>query len=201
MRIIAGRQNRRKLRAPLGEATRPILDRVKQALFDALGSHFGTPGRLPPLAVLDLYCGGGTLGIEALSRGAQTCVFVDSDRTALACLRRNVETLDLGGSVHSCGAAAESARVPMSPRAPFGLIFLDPPFPLSTELRIGSPLELAVRRLGTEIPVRSDALCIWRFDARRPPMQAEFDGWQRVIHRRYGRSELHWLARRGDDSR
>src|SRR5262249_27025294 len=83
MRIIAGRHQHRKLVTPRGLDTRPMLDRVKQALFDALGSRYSQPGRLAPLNVLDVYCGGGTLGIESLSRGAAWCTFVENSPAAL----------------------------------------------------------------------------------------------------------------------
>jgi len=89
MRVIAGEFRGRKLLGPEGEVTRPITDRVKQSLFDIL-----TP-RLEGAIVWDLFAGTGSLGLEALSRGAQQAVFFETDRSAVARLRRNIETLGL----------------------------------------------------------------------------------------------------------
>src|SRR6185369_7871918 len=88
MRIIAGRLGGRRLAAPRGSATRPTTDRVREALFSALGDVTGA-------LVCDLYAGTGALGIEALSRGARRAVFIESARPALAALRRNLADLDL----------------------------------------------------------------------------------------------------------
>ncbi|MBE0566326.1 MAG: RsmD family RNA methyltransferase [Krumholzibacteria bacterium] len=89
MRVIGGRWRGRRLVAPRGETVRPTTDRVKEAVFGLLGD------RVAGATVLDLCCGAGGLGIEALSRGAARAVFVDSDRTALAAVR---------GNLAACGA-------------------------------------------------------------------------------------------------
>lgn len=195
MRVIAGNQKRRGLRTPRGADTRPILDRVKQALFDALGSWYGTPARLPPLRVLDIYCGGGTLGIEALSRGAASCVFVERGRQALACLRSNLAALSLTDVSTVCAGAAQSAPIPVPRDGSFDLIFLDPPFVLSAEFAPQSPLGRVMARLGDDVPVSAGALCIWRYDAAYHPPQTPVAGWRSVDRRVYGRSELNWLIR------
>lgn len=88
MRVIAGRLGGRKLIAPRGRGTRPTSDRVREALFSMLGPLDG-------LTVLDLFAGTGALGIEALSRGATSAVFVEKDASALAALRRNLAALGL----------------------------------------------------------------------------------------------------------
>jgi len=81
------------LRPPEGRVTRPITDRVKESLFNILGSRFGLPGEIPDFAVLDLFAGSGGLGIESISRGARSCVFVERDRAALAALTANLASL------------------------------------------------------------------------------------------------------------
>ncbi|MGH7151836.1 MAG: RsmD family RNA methyltransferase, partial [Planctomycetota bacterium] len=86
MRIIAGEHRGARLLSPEGRTTRPMLDRVRTALFDRLGPLAGA-------RVLDLFAGTGCLGFEALSRGAESCRFVESDPRALAALRANVEKL------------------------------------------------------------------------------------------------------------
>lgn len=91
MQIISGEYKGRKLLSPPpGSITRPITGAVKKSLFDTLG------GRLTEAVVADLYCGTGTMGIEALSRGAGRCYFAERDRRVVQRLRRNIETIQAG---------------------------------------------------------------------------------------------------------
>jgi 16S rRNA (guanine966-N2)-methyltransferase len=117
VRVIAGEFKGRRLHTARGSRTRPTADRVREALFSMLGDISGA-------RVLDLYAGSGALGIEALSRGAESAVFVERDQRALAALRRNLEAI---------GAAAEVRRqdVPRflaAPEGTFDLVFCDPPY-------------------------------------------------------------------------
>ena len=91
MRVISGEFGGRKLVAPEGLDTRPTTDKVRQAVFNSLTSM----GVLEGAVVCDLYAGSGSMGIEALSRGAQTCTFVERDRNALAALRDNIRSLKI----------------------------------------------------------------------------------------------------------
>ena len=95
MRIVAGRLGGRRLRAPRGRDTRPTSDRVREALFSMLGPLDGA-------RVLDLFAGSGALGIEALSRGAQTATFVERDGRAVEVMRANLEALGLGEDEVRC---------------------------------------------------------------------------------------------------
>lgn len=95
MRIIAGRYKGRTITAPDTMDTRPITDRAKTVLFDMLGHRLALPGKLPPLAVLDLFAGSGALGLEALSRGGRYCLFVEQIRPIAEVLRRNLDTLEI----------------------------------------------------------------------------------------------------------
>ena len=122
MRVIAGDLGGRKLIAPKGEATRPTADRTRETLFNMLTSRVGS---FEGLSVADLFAGSGALGIEALSRGAASCLFVEQDKAALDAIRANIAALDArarstvnAGSVMALGAA----------RAPYDLILLDPPY-------------------------------------------------------------------------
>lgn len=121
MRVIAGTLRGRPLKAPAGDTTRPTGARVKEALFSILGNVHG-------LAVLDLYAGSGALGIEALSRGARSAVFVESGRPALACLRENLSKLSLEGAAHCLALRVETAAEPLRRLGPFDLILCDPPW-------------------------------------------------------------------------
>ena len=127
VRVIAGQYRGRSLAAPPGLTTRPITDRVKETLFNILGHRFALPGELPAFAVLDLFSGPGSLGLEALSRGAAACTFVERDRAALRCLRQNITTLQVGAAATIRTDNAWTMRPPQPP-AGFGLIFVDPPY-------------------------------------------------------------------------
>jgi 16S rRNA (guanine966-N2)-methyltransferase len=128
MRIIAGEHRGRRLIPPEGATTRPITDRAKQSLFDIL-----TPD-LPGSIVYDLFCGTGSLGLEALSRGSEKCLFFESDRSALARLNQNI--MELGVAARSRIVSGdlfkwfELASVrPQSAQAPGAdVVFLDPPY-------------------------------------------------------------------------
>src|SRR3989304_6946937 len=96
MRIIGGQWRSRRLLRPETDSTRPMPDRVKQAIFDMLGSRYDDPGALPPLLVADVFAGGGSMGLEALSRGAAFCSFFERDRQALEALCSNIESLGAG---------------------------------------------------------------------------------------------------------
>jgi 16S rRNA (guanine966-N2)-methyltransferase len=123
MRVIAGRLGGRRLSAPAGRATRPTSDRVREATFAMLG-------RLDGASVLDLFAGTGALGIEALSRGAASAVFVESDALALRSLSANLAALGIDGSQTEVRradvlGALQSAR---GLKETYDLVFIDPPY-------------------------------------------------------------------------
>src|SRR4051812_21340732 len=119
MRIIAGRWRGRPILAPAGQATRPTSDRTREALFSMLASRIGS---FEGLAVADLFAGSGALGLEALSRGAAACTFVETDRNAIEAIRRNLAAL--GADADIVAAPADLARIP----AQLDVAFLDPPY-------------------------------------------------------------------------
>lgn len=121
MRIIAGRWRGRPLVAPKGDATRPTADRTREALFSMLASRLGS---FEGLAVADLFAGSGALGLEALSRGAASCLFVEQDRTALDALRINVARL----GAENADIRAQSVLALGPARAPLDLVMMDPPY-------------------------------------------------------------------------
>lgn len=121
MRIIAGEWRGRQIEAPPGDATRPTGDRVRETLFSMLASRLGS---FEDLRVADLFAGSGALGLEALSRGAASVAFVESDAGATAAIRRNAERL---GAVERVRIIAGSALA-LSRSEPFDLIFADPPY-------------------------------------------------------------------------
>jgi 16S rRNA (guanine966-N2)-methyltransferase len=121
MRIVAGEWRGRSIEAPPNLTTRPTADRVRETLFSMLASRLGS---FEDLRVADLFAGSGALGLEALSRGAASATFVESDPEALRTLKRNVERLGATGRVRILGGSA--LALPRS--GPFDLIFADPPY-------------------------------------------------------------------------
>jgi 16S rRNA (guanine966-N2)-methyltransferase len=119
MRVIAGKVKGHRLRSPT-TGTRPMADRMKETLFSALGD-------VSDLRVLDLYAGSGSLGLEALSRGADHATFVENARDAILKLEQNIETTGLGdrSEVLWADVASTLSRAPVDR---FDLIFLDPPY-------------------------------------------------------------------------
>ena len=121
MRIIAGRWRGRPLAAPKGDATRPTADRTREALFSMLASRLGS---FEGLAVADLFAGSGALGLEALSRGAASCLFIEQDKAALDALRANVAKL----GAENADIRAQSVLALGPARSALDLILMDPPY-------------------------------------------------------------------------
>lgn len=120
MRIIAGQWRGRLLVTPKGDTTRPTADRTREALFSMLVSRLGS---FEGLRVADFFAGSGALGLEALSRGAASCTFVEHDRNALDALRTNVAALKAEADVR-----AQSVMTLAQTKKPFDLILIDPPY-------------------------------------------------------------------------
>jgi len=138
MRVIAGELGGRRLVAPRGRGTRPTSDRVREAIFAALGDVVG-------LRVLDLYAGTGSLGIEALSRGAREAVFVERSPAALRALRTNLHELEL--SARARVVACEVGRVASRLEGAFDLVVVDPPYAQVAEGTINSVIASLMPRL------------------------------------------------------
>jgi len=122
VRIIAGEWRRRLLQAPEGEVTRPTADRTRETLFAMLTSRLGS---FEGLGVADLFAGSGALGLEALSRGAATCLFVEQEPAAIRALRANIANLR---AQQRCEVRAGSVMQLGPAKAPYDLILLDPPY-------------------------------------------------------------------------
>lgn len=123
-RIVAGLARGRQLAVPPGNTTRPTSDRVREALFASLSADLGG---FDGLAVADLYAGSGAVGLEALSRGARSALFVESDRRAADVIRRNIKTVGLSSArVVSLRVERVAAGEPQD--GPYDVVFLDPPY-------------------------------------------------------------------------
>jgi 16S rRNA (guanine966-N2)-methyltransferase len=126
MRIVGGTRKGTRLAAPAGAAVRPTSDRTREALFNIL--VHGIDGfDLEGARVLDLFAGTGALGLEALSRGAAWCLFVDIGTEARGLIRLNIEALDVGG-VTKVWRRDATALGRCAPMPPFDLVFCDPPY-------------------------------------------------------------------------
>ncbi|MBV9063817.1 MAG: 16S rRNA (guanine(966)-N(2))-methyltransferase RsmD [Alphaproteobacteria bacterium] len=130
MRITGGRFRGRTLFAPAGAQVRPTSDKVRQAIFNILTHHdFGIGFSLDGARVADLFAGTGAMGIEALSRGARFCLFVDDAPESRALIRKNVEALELTGITKIWRRdATQLGPMPAGSGGPFDLVFLDPPY-------------------------------------------------------------------------
>lgn len=128
MRIVAGRYKGRVITAPKNKATRPTSDRARETLFNVLAhAEFAPP--LEDARVMDVFAGSGALGIEALSRGAGFCLFVETANAARASIRTNIETIELGETAQLYRRGAlELRRNPAGLGGPFSHIFVDPPY-------------------------------------------------------------------------
>lgn len=179
MRISGGALRGQRIATPRGDATRPTSERVREALFSILG---------PPvadLAVLDLFCGAGTLSIEALSRGAGSAVLVDSGRAAHKIVRENLARLKLGDRAELLPipvAAALKALGKRRPQPGFGWVFIDPPY--ASDLA-----ERALEALAASELLAVDTVVIAEHDRRRAPA-GEVGCLVRTDRRRYGDTEL-----------
>lgn len=180
MRIIAGKHRGLALEPPEGDAIRPTSDRARQALFNILEHRFGL-GDASPLhgaAVLDVFCGSGALGLEALSRGALRCTFIDSAAAALALAERNARRAK--ETATSRFVRRDATRLPPAPDAAT-LAFLDPPYgealagPALTSLRDGGWLA-AGAIISVELGPR---------DRLEPP-----PGFELLDDRRYGKARI-----------
>jgi 16S rRNA (guanine966-N2)-methyltransferase len=177
MRVIGGEAKGRRLLTPSGRATRPFTDRLRESVFSALGD------RVVGATVLDLYAGSGSIGLEALSRGARSAVFIESNRAALQALRRNVDAVGLGGKII---AGAVERHIDHRSEL-FDLVFVDPPYPMSDD-DVAGILE-AVAGLLTE---RGIVVVHRRKGATLLTGAAMLtETW----HRRYGDAEVWWLQK------
>ncbi|HPE47394.1 MAG TPA: 16S rRNA (guanine(966)-N(2))-methyltransferase RsmD [Hyphomonas sp.] len=128
MRIIAGQHKGRALAAPKGQGTRPTADRARESLFNVLAHADWAPG-IEGARVIDLFAGSGALGLEAMSRGAAFCLFVETDHAARGAIRDNIEALGLYGNTRlHRRSATDLGEKPAGVGSPFSLAFLDPPY-------------------------------------------------------------------------
>ena len=168
MRVVAGDLRGRRIEAPTSDATRPTTDMVREAVFNALRSLDVVEGA----RVLDLFAGTGAMGIEALSRGAAHCVFVERDRDALAVLKKNISALGLSDrtTVLAIDALAAVSRQP-----DIDLIIADPPYGFDQWHDLIVDAQAAVVVLESDRAVGA------------------IEGWDTIREKKYGRTHVAFL--------
>jgi 16S rRNA (guanine966-N2)-methyltransferase len=168
-------------------------DRVKEAVFNILGSHYACPGGLPALRVADVFAGSGSMGLEALSRGAAHCCFYERDRDAVEALRRNLEVLGVGSEATIVTADAWRRAVAGSDGRPFELVFLDPPYRDSEDTSSAGAIGRYLSRLGE----RDDSmpLVVLHHRAGIRFVMGTDDPWRVVDRRTLGSSAVTFFAR------
>lgn len=188
LRLIAGRARGRRLAVPAERATRPMSGVARTALFNVLAAE------LPGARVLDLYAGSGALGLEALSRGAAECVFVERSRQAAAVLRENLAGSGLaGGEVLEAPAELALADLAARGRA-FDVVFSDPPFAAARSAAGLAGLEAELAAAGGLLA--PGGRLVLRLESRGPGAEpAPPAGLEAAGSRRYGRSRLVFLRR------
>lgn len=172
MRVVAGRLRGRKIEGPVGDATRPTTDKVREAVFNALSSLDVLDGA----RVIDLFAGSGALGIEALSRGAQHCVFVENNRDALRTLRHNIDHLGLG----DCSVVVDrDAMGALGIHRDIDVVLADPPYGFSDWASLLAHCQAPLVVLESDRPI------------------GDIEGFSTVRERRYGRTFVAFLRQGG----
>jgi len=177
MRIIAGEAKGRRLETP-PDGTRPLTGKAREALFSILGDA------VTGAAVLDLYAGSGSFGLEALSRGAADVLFVERDPQAVSVLRGNVEAIDLGGRIEAVDVESYLGRSSQT----FDVVFVDPPWALG---------DIAVDRILTRVEPLVDQDGIVVIHRRAGGGEPASDNLRLTDRRRYGDTELWLYAKEG----
>ncbi|MEO6952511.1 MAG: 16S rRNA (guanine(966)-N(2))-methyltransferase RsmD [Polyangia bacterium] len=200
MRISGGTLSGRQLVAPAGDATRPTSDKVRQAIFNRLvHAKLAGADELYPLAgpVLDLFAGSGGLGLEALSRGASRCDFVDGSAPACECIEKNLASLGLGAraKVHRSRVDAFLERAEPG----YTLLFADPPY-----ADAGALLDKTLDQLLARDLLIEGALCILEHAVKPAPrvVTEPVDGLELLDQREYGQTVVSFVrvTRRGTRS-
>lgn len=189
MRVVAGELRGRRIDGPEGDATRPTTDKVREAVFNALGSLDAVDGAV----VVDLFAGSGALGIEALSRGAARCTFVENDRRALGVMKGNIEALGIGDvsrvvqfDVVRDVTAAGALRL-REELIDATLVLVDPPYGFPHWNEVFSAAEAAP----------ASVVLVIETEARAAVHDQVPAGWAAVRRRDYGRTTVGFFVREG----
>ncbi len=179
MRIVAGKFKGREIKGPASGATRPTSDRVRESIFNIL-AHGIDGFTLEETRVLDLFAGTGALGLEAVSRGAKFCCFVDEDAGARGVIRANAEACGVLGQTRIWRRDAAGLG-PCAPHTPYGLVFADPPYSMG----LGEKALVSVLGGGWLMP---DGIVVLEEASRS--LLAEISGLELLDKREYGDTQV-----------
>ena len=183
MRIVTGEFKGRAIRTPEGEDTRPTSDRARQAVFNIL-EHAAWSEGLEARRAMDVFAGSGAMGLEALSRGAAVCLFIDVAEASLAAVRANVAAFGLGMQARLLRQDASRLGRLSETEKPYDVAFLDPPY----RKDLAGPALAALSAGGWLAP---DAVVVLERGAGEAPI--ETPGYERLDQRRYGAAEVLFL--------
>jgi 16S rRNA (guanine966-N2)-methyltransferase len=178
MRVVAGTLRGRPIVAPEGEGTRPTTDRAREATFNSLVSL----GAVEDAKVIDLFAGSGAMGIEALSRGAASCAFLERDRKALDSIRHNIKTLQLADNTTVLSGDVMTNVVALRN---VDLVLADPPYDFDRWVDLLTVLNLVIAPGGVVVTESGREI--------QPP-----EGWEAIRSKRYGRAWVAFLQRTDD---
>jgi 16S rRNA (guanine966-N2)-methyltransferase len=181
VRVIAGQAKGRRLKAPRSALTRPMMDRAKEAIFSMLGPV------VDEAAVLDLYAGSGSLGLEALSRGADSAVFVEWRRDAIRIIEGNIDAVGMGGQVVS----AKVEEFLRQGTGTYDLVFVDPPYEV--------PLPSVEEVLGRLVRWLADDATVVVHRRSGSGEVTGVPGLEMVDRRRYGDAEITRLMKEASE--
>lgn len=163
-------------------------DRVREAMFASLGAHYDTLGALPELQVADVFAGGGSLGLEALSRGAAFCWFFERDRVAVDALHANIQALGAEAKSEVIIRDAWNAAVTTPEGRPFDLILLDPPYQDSDDSSAHGRVRHYLARLAEHAD--NHALVVLHHQKSTQYSLPAGDPWRIVDQRTFGSNSL-----------
>jgi len=193
MRIIAGTKRGMKLISPETRATRPITDRIKESLFNVLQNY----DLLAGARVADLFCGVGSLGLEALSRGAAFVTFVENNEEVLAILEKNVVKAGFASQCRVVRASAFRVGAPPGPAgAPYDLVFVDPPYASTQDVGEQSSLADLLRTLQKQVVAKGVVVVRTH---RRVTMLEDYGPFHAIDRRRWGTMSIVLLQVKADE--
>ena len=190
MRIIAGAKRGMKLLGPKTQVSRPITDRVKESLFSVLRKYDLTAGKIGA----DLFCGVGSLGIEALSRGAESVTFVEQDTKIIGILKKNINKAGFVKESKVINADAFKIGAPVDEKK-YDLVFVDPPYARSEDVGQDSPLSVLLEVLSEQ--VSADGIVVVRVN-RRTELLDRYGRFKIVERRQWGTMAVTILQKMGE---
>lgn len=193
MRIIAGKWRSRRVLWPNVPTGRPMSDRLREGIYNILGSYYGCPGSLPSLRVADVFAGSGSLGLEALSRGVLSCCFYERDRAALDLLRQNLAALGVDNETTIVAGNAWTNAIKAPDGQVFELILLDPPYADSDDASDDGPVRRYLENLAQL--EADDSLVVLHHRAGVDYDMSDRPPWKLVDRRTMGTNAVTILAR------